>query len=66
MLYDYDFVSYNRIKDIISAFTNNQLCPSEGYMVKLQKKARMSLETFVFDVAENLKNQNKFIGMIQL
>lgn len=55
MLYDYGFVSYKRIKDIISGLTNNQVNPSEGYMVKLQKKAGLSLDTFVFDIAEVLK-----------
>ena len=55
MLYDYGFISYNRIRDIISGFTDNQVNPSEGYMVKLQKNAGLSLDTFVFDVAEVLK-----------
>ena len=55
MLYDYGFVSYNRIRDIISGFTNNEVNPSEGYMVKLQRNAGLGLETFVFDVAEILK-----------
>lgn len=55
MLYDYGFVSYNRIRDIISGFTNEQVNPSEGYMVKLQKKAGLALDAFVFDIAEVLK-----------
>lgn len=55
MLYDYGFVSYNRIRDIISGFTNKQVNPSEGYMVKLQQNAGLALETFTFDVAEVLK-----------
>lgn len=55
MLYDYGFISYNRIRDIISGLTNSEVNPSESYMVKLQKKAGLALETFVFDVAEVLK-----------
>ena len=38
MLYNYGFVSYNRIRDIIFGITNSQVNPSESYMVKLQKK----------------------------
>ena len=55
MLYDYGFVSYNRIREIIYGITDTQINPSEGYMVKLQTKTGISLESFVFDVREVLK-----------
>ena len=55
MLYNYGFVSYNRIRDIMCGITNREINPSESYMVKLQKKAGKALESFVFDVTEALK-----------
>ncbi len=55
MLYDYGFVSYNRIREILFGFTNGEINPCESYMVKLQKNAGLALETFVFDVKEVLK-----------
>ena len=54
-LYDYGFVSYSRVRDIICGLTNGEINPSEGYMVKVQKKAGEMLKTFVFDAAEVLK-----------
>lgn len=55
ILYNYGFVSYERIKNIIYGLTNGEVHPSEGYMVKLQKKTGEKLNNFVFDVAEVLK-----------
>ena len=54
-LYDYGFVSYSRVRDIICGLTNGEINPCEGYMVKVQKKAGEMLKSFVFDVAEVLK-----------
>ena len=54
-LYDYGFVSYSRVRDIICGLTNGEINPCEGYMVKVQKKAGEKLKDFVFDVGEVLK-----------
>ena len=53
-LLDYGFISYNRVRKIISGFTNGEIDPSEGYLVKLQKKASNMLEDFAFDVKEKI------------
>lgn len=58
ILYDYGFISYNRIRDILCGFTNEEVNPCEGYMVKLQKNAGLALETFVFDIREVLKKSS--------
>lgn len=55
-LYNYGFVSYNRCRNLIYGLTNGEINPSEGYMVKIQKKAGIKLENFVFDVTEKLKH----------
>lgn len=60
MLYNYGFVSYKRIKDLIYGLTNGEINPSEGYMVKLQKKAGTSLDDFLFDAKEKIK-QSKLV-----
>ena len=54
-LYDYGFVSYSRVRDIICGLTNGEINPCEGYMVKVQSKAGEILKDFVFDVGEVLK-----------
>lgn len=53
-LLDYGFISYNRVRKIISGFTKGEIDPSEGYLVKLQKKASSMLEDFAFDVKEKI------------
>ena len=55
IFYNYGFISLNRIRYILSAITNGEINPSEGYMVKLQKRASKKLKDFVFDASENLK-----------
>lgn len=55
ILYNYGFIALNRIRYILSAITNGEVNPSEGYMVKLQKRASEKLKDFVFDACENLK-----------
>ena len=54
-LYNYGFVSYNRIRKIISGLSDGLVDPSEGYMVKIQRKAGKNLENFVFDLKEKIK-----------
>lgn len=46
MLYNYGFISYNRIRDIMCGITNKEINPSEGYMVKLQKKCWNNFRNF--------------------
>jgi len=54
VLSNYGFVAYNRIRKIISGLTNGEINPTEGYLVKLQKKASDKLSNFVFDVKEKI------------
>ena len=53
-LLDYGFISYNRVRKIICGFTNGEIDPSEGYLVKLQKKASIMLKDFTFDVKQKI------------
>lgn len=57
-LYNYGFVSFNRIRKIINGFTNEEIDPSEGFLAKLQKVASENLKDFVFDVKERLLKAN--------
>lgn len=53
-LSDLGFVSYNRSRKFICGLTGGEINPSEGYLVKLQKKASEQLKDFVFDVKEHI------------
>lgn len=53
-LNNYGFVSYNRTRKILCGLTNGEIDPSEGYLVKLQKKVSDKLSNFVFDVKEKI------------
>lgn len=53
-LNNYGFVSYNRTRKILCGLTNGEIDPSEGYLVKLQKKASDNLSNFIFDVKEKI------------
>ena len=47
-------VPFNRIKRIINGLTMEEINPSEGYLVKLQKQASKRLESFVNELRANL------------
>ncbi|MBO5183133.1 MAG: hypothetical protein J6B64_01920 [Bacilli bacterium] len=53
-LADLGFVSYNRSRKFICGLTSGEINPSEGYLVKLGKKASEQLKDFVFDVKEHI------------
>ena len=57
-LYNYGFVSFNRIRKIINGFTNEEIDLSEGFLAKLQKVTLENLKDFVFDVKERLLKAN--------
>ncbi len=43
------FISANRAKKMMSGFSGGQIVPSEGYIMKLQKRSAKRLETFCED-----------------
>ncbi len=53
-LTNYGFISYNRTRKIICGLTQNEIDPSEGYLIKLQKQASDLLSNFVFDCKERI------------
>lgn len=53
-LADLGFVSYNRSRKFIYGMSNQEINPSEGYMVKLQRNAAKQLEDFLFDAKEEI------------
>lgn len=53
-LTNYGFISYNRTRKIICGLTQNEIDPSEGYLIKLQKQASDLLSDFVFDCKEKM------------
>lgn len=52
-------VSYNRTRNLIRGFSNNELDISEGYLVKLQKQCSDKLNTFMNDLKVKIINQKK-------
>lgn len=50
-------VSFNRTRNLIRGFSDNQLDMSEGYLVKLQKKCSDKLETFINDLKRKIINE---------
>ena len=54
-------VSFNRTRNLIRGFSDNQLDMSEGYLVKLQKKCSDKLETFINDLRDCLKININFL-----
>lgn len=53
-LIDLGFVSYNRSRKFIYGLSNQEINPSEGYMVKLQRNMAKELEDFIFDAKEEI------------
>lgn len=53
-LLNYGLVSYNRTRKIICGLTNGEIDPTEGYLIKLQKKASDKLKNFIFDIKEKI------------
>lgn len=51
-------VSINKICRLIKGITHNEICPSEGYIAKLQKRASKKLEKFNEDVFKELLKQD--------
>ena len=52
-------VSYNRTRNLIRGFSNNELDISEGYLVKLQKQCSDKLNSFMNDLKVKIINQKK-------
>ncbi|MGM9858624.1 MAG: transposase, partial [Bacilli bacterium] len=52
-------VSFNRTRNLIRGFSNNELDLSEGYLVKLQKNCSDKLNTFMNDLKVKIINQKK-------
>ena len=50
-------VSFNRTKSLISGFTFDEVNMSEGYLVKLQKRASNKLESFINDLKVKIINE---------
>ena len=50
-------VSYHRVKELISGFTNNEMNMSEGYLVKLQKRCYEKLTNFDAELHEEILKQ---------
>lgn len=53
-LVNFGDVSYKRTRDIINGLTDGEINPSEGYLVKLSKRASKKLQNFVFDSEEEI------------
>lgn len=53
-LTNYGFISYNRTRKIICGLTQNEIDPSEGYLIKLQKQVSDLLSNFIFDCKEKI------------
>lgn len=49
----------NKIESIISGITNNEVVPTEGYFVKLQKRSAKKLEKFTRDLKEKVISLSK-------
>lgn len=50
-------VSFNRVRKLISGFTNNEIEMSEGYIAKLQKKCYENLAGFLSDLKIKILNE---------
>ena len=47
-------VSYKRTRDLMNGLTDGEINPSEGYLVKLPKRASKKLEKFISDCEEEI------------
>ena len=57
-LIDQGFVSVNRVKKLLSGFFSGQLEPSEAFIIGMQKKAAIKLETFAAEVKRMLAGEH--------
>lgn len=51
-------VSFHRVKELISGFTNNEINMSEGYIVKLQKRCHEKLADFDNELHKTIIQQS--------
>lgn len=54
----------NKIRKIISGFSENIINMSEGFIAKLQKQASTNLSSFIEDLKKKYINNHKYTGMI--
>lgn len=55
-LVDFGDVSYKRTRDMINGLTGGEIIPSEGYLVKLPKRASKGLQKFIYEAEEGIIN----------